>query len=308
MSALRFTCAYRPVSPAQRYWRIQRSAVNIIDNMHRLLELEREGVPGRGPPGLVAWWTFEDGAGKLAVTDVTGHRFKTPIGSRHHYATHAGEARSQSRSAEGRRPATSATDVAASGSVTKSGYFCVEEQLRYPVPDGAVQLLPTAFRKLLPGANQHEHDRKNDLTEGVGTAVSSVVAPPWEAWLQSLPKWSWLQAESLPTPQLPMGVRSALHNTIGAGTPEPPAGKSRPPVPPKQTNKAGAVGHGVLPVPSLRARGVCPYELRRHRLAAKGRELQREMSCPLGTLYESPAYYIITGTVNDVSCSLLRLF
>jgi len=32
--------------------------------------------------GLIAWWTFEDGVGSMRVTDVTGHRYKTPIHQR----------------------------------------------------------------------------------------------------------------------------------------------------------------------------------------------------------------------------------
>ena len=37
-----------------------------------------------------------------------------------------------------------------------------------------------------------------------------------------------------------------------------------------------------VPVPSFRMRNICPFEIRRFRLAQAGRLLQREVDCPLG--------------------------
>lgn len=102
--------------------------------------------------------------------------------------------------------------------------------------------------------------------------------------MQQLPRWSWLNAETLPTPQVPSAVRMAL-DKVGK-VPDLPgsahADSSGPPLPPNKSAAAQTSQRNVLPVPSLRARGVCPYELRRHRLATRGRELQREVDCPLG--------------------------
>jgi hypothetical protein len=37
-----------------------------------------------------------------------------------------------------------------------------------------------------------------------------------------------------------------------------------------------------LPIPSYRQRSQCPFEIKRNRLAKSGRDLQREILCPLG--------------------------
>ena len=39
--------------------------------------------------------------------------------------------------------------------------------------------------------------------------------------------------------------------------------------------------YNLLPIPSFREQNICPFELRRHRLARHGRELQRYLICPL---------------------------
>jgi hypothetical protein len=295
----------------QRYWSVQRSAMEIIDNMHRLLELEKDGIPGNNPPGLVAWWTFEDGGGKQAAADVTGHRFKTPIVRRQNDAPHTvGPAVADAAAVDGRqsreagpgqqRAASPAALSRTAGAVAgpNLGYFTKEEKARYRIPQGAAKLLPAPYRKLLPGDEVYgppaEIHEQGDVARGEAGhreertgAPDSRVAPPWGSWMRQLPRWNWLSAETLPTPQLPAAVRAALEKAGGA--PQPPGATSQPPVPP-HVGKKGAIpgtghpsgGQSALPVPSLRAKGICPYELRRHRLATKGRELQREVECPLG--------------------------
>lgn len=277
--------------------------------------------------GLVAWWTFEDGGGMVSAADVTGHRFKTLIQRRQntlpvahvdkkpstpgatagaHEAQTAGSpsnaARATSAAGEAQRAATSGGSRRDERIV--EGVFTAEERTRYVIPEEVRCLLPAPYHKLLPSAAA-EIDRSAPAspTAGASRPVSAAVPAvgndantPWGNWLSSLPRWNWLEAETLPTPKavvLPSSLTRheppslpPAANTSGAATKK--AGSSRP-VP---RHPGGAISHrkqapaeskSVLPVPSLRARGICPYELRRHRLATAGRELQREADCPLGT-------------------------
>lgn len=312
----------------QRYWGVQRSSVQIVDNMHKLLDLEVDGVPTLtgNSQGLVAWWTFEDGGGKVSVTDVTGHRFKTLIERRQ--AAVSGPAAAKAGAAV---PITGSTRVPTPagkqrGAVEgeKEGFFTQEEGARPGLPEEVRRMLPAPFLKLLPPQKQNATtaDAATDMTGtrtdilADGPAVGSSSAPcPWESWLNTMPKWSWLDAETLPVPK----ALSMPSSSLGpAGSPnkarnaaqQPPQLPKSPvpaedskgshtssrgpdkqhPVPQdtaaekKGTGKGDRAGQrSLLPVPSLRARGVCPYELRRHRLATSGRELQREVDCPLGS-------------------------
>ena len=52
---------------------------NIITNSTQKSSSSSSSSSGNG---LIAWWTFEDGVGSMRVTDVTGHRYKTPIHQR----------------------------------------------------------------------------------------------------------------------------------------------------------------------------------------------------------------------------------
>jgi len=62
--------------------------------------------------------------------------------------------------------------------------------------------------------------------------------------------WIWLDADGLPLPDAK-------------------------PLPEGETDRP-------LPVPAFSSRGVCPFELRRLRLAQRGRQLYKEVNCPLG--------------------------
>lgn len=48
----------------------------------------------------------------------------------------------------------------------------------------------------------------------------------------------------------------------------------------------------LLPLPSFRESVVCPFELRRFRLAVRGRALLREAECPLGIIIMCRVAYI----------------
>ena len=65
-----------------------------------------------------------------------------------------------------------------------------------------------------------------------------------------LAPWIWLDADGLPLPDAK-------------------------PLPEGETDRP-------LPVPAFSSRGVCPFELRRLRLAQRGRQLYKEVNCPLG--------------------------
>lgn len=280
--------------------------------MHRLLELEKDGILGNNPRGLVAWWTFEDGGGSATVADVTGNRFKSLLVRRQLPATRptdaAAAAGGSSTNARAKSPPRTGTP-GATGHTTAAqqgeSYFTGEEGARYRIPEEALRLLPSPYWKALPPdcrpaprAAWEQLEGDDDHLSGPASVEAPTAKgqancpPPWEAWMKTFPRWSWLNAETLPTPQLPASVRMALGKV-------PPAVPSKPgksaeqqtPQPPKaggpegRKDPAKSVHHssrGVLPIPSLRAKGVCAYELRRHRLATKGRELQREVDCPLG--------------------------
>lgn len=57
---------------------------NIIANIHtnNTQKSSSSSSSSSSGNGLIAWWTFEDGVGSMRVTDVTGHRYKTPIHQR----------------------------------------------------------------------------------------------------------------------------------------------------------------------------------------------------------------------------------
>jgi hypothetical protein len=81
--------------------------------------------------------------------------------------------------------------------------------------------------------------------------------------------WSWVDASRLP-------VRAALARKEGAHL--------------NESTKAQSKGindeeDSLLPVPSFIMRNLCPFEVRRFRLAARGRDLQRVVDCPLGKKY-----------------------
>ncbi len=307
-----------------RYWSKQRSAIEIIDSMHRLIELTDPGNPSTAAnnlaatatageksktnkkkqslddssaaalsdEGLVAWWTFEDGpGGKKRVTDVTTQRFKTPID----------------------RPAI--------------------HSLSYPIPEEVIAMLPPSFAWMVPTAGQEEAEEVSVAVSAAVTTASTGkdTAPrpttaaqskvPVDVMLASWPASRWLDAELMPqgykhksaavplkgTPTKAKAVDGAAVvatkllsignsvNRAAAGRKKPghsASGESKksagesdaaPPV-----KKAAAPNmfkdSGSLPVPSFRQRGLCPFEIRRFRLACSGREMQREVDCPLGEL------------------------
>lgn len=309
--------------------------MQIVDNMHKLLELEVDGIPKLegNSLGLVAWWTFEDGGGKVSVTDVTGHRFKTLIERRQAavsgpMSTKTGvglpiTAASTKAKADESRVGTAATGTSAGATRAsspagkqrdpadsdKEGFFTQEEGARPGLPDDVRRMLPAPFLKLLPphsGTPTGVTGTGGDSGLGASGALMTAApsrggTAPWEAWLSTMPKWSWLDAETLPVPKALNMPPSALTTKAKSGSKEPPQlpkspghsssspDKNTHPVPHALADRKeqgkddqSATGRGMLPVPSLRARGVCPYELRRHRLATSGRELQREVDCPLG--------------------------
>lgn len=183
------------------------------------------------------------------------------------------------------------------------GVFTAEERTRYVIPEEVRCLLPVPYHKLVPASSPTVEEGRpasalpaaassRPVTAAVPT-VENHANTPWGNWLAALPRWSWLEAETLPTPKavvlpssltrheppaLPPAVSKSKGAKESSGHPVPrhPTGGTT------HRKQAPVESKSVLPVPSLRARGICPYELRRHRLATAGRELQREADCPLG--------------------------
>ena len=260
------------------------------------------------------------------------------------------DTRAATAAGDGRRGATEDAVPAV------EGVFTLEERRRYRIPEEVQRLLPTPYQSLLPAftpsvSEERPPTRMSDssppksrpVTAAAAVTVSAAAATtsrppsppataateapavstatPWTGWLAALPRWSWLEAETLPTPkaialpasllsrhappQLPTAVGGKVTNkgkpgaSKGAasnGHPLPPAAQQNGPTHPSSSSAASATSNGtksVLPVPSLRARGICPYELRRHRLATAGRELQREVDCPLGKIISVLACFFL---------------
>lgn len=296
-----------------RYWNKQRSNVEIMDAMHRLIDLSEPGMPKNDnsaltDDGLVAWWTFEDGVGgENKVQDVTSHRFKTPIT---------------------RKPIVSNS---------------------YPIPQEVVDILPKAFRWLVDVQPVSTFESETNVTTTSTTEVAAVTtstvntsaegveeaetrpsthlsdkrkapaAPlPSQLILAAMPTTRWLDAEAMPqgykhvsaaaaaNPLAAPSTGSAKSGKSGKllkiGTPasKAAAGRKRPGDSTDKSATASAhnseatatakkpaapnmfMDSGTLPIPSFRQRRLCPFEIRRYRLATSGRELQRESECPLG--------------------------
>lgn len=301
-----------------RYWNKQRSNVEIMDSMHRLINLSEPGMPrdekntALHDDGLVAWWTFEDGVGgENRVTDVTAHRFKTPIT---------------------RKPIVS---------------------LSYPIPSEVVEILPKAYRWMveeqdmgpasaaettaptsLNGTATNTIPTVTTSSEVAVTAISAAVAEselvekqtktpsiplPGQVLLNCMPTSRWLDAEAMPQgykhvsagAAVPVAASSGSSKSgksgklLKIGTPVSKAavaaGRKRPgesagdkkvldapstegttTVVKKPAAPSMFKDSGTLPIPSFRQRRLCPFEIRRFRLATSGRELQRETDCPMG--------------------------
>lgn len=265
-----------------RYWQVPRSALQIQTNLFRLLNLPEDrgggpaGVGAGDADGLVGWWTFEEGPGQAHVKDVSGHRFQTPI------------------------QRTLATLLRGDRSSSDD---------RYPIPLSIQQALPTIFRDILTFMPHPTSSKVNSLVKPVNksmrpispmplspmrpssptkhsiladdfTVGSSVVSRPFggvsdktvasldssiqsshrgmrhpgSALLREMKTFDWLDADSV--------LRSAPTGTEGEA-------------------EAGEEEEDLLPLPSFQQRNLCPFEVRRLRLATSGRELQRASPCPL---------------------------
>lgn len=255
-----------------------------------------------------------------SATDVTGHRFKTLVRRRQNAVAHTVDVdkkpptpaavgdggmeqqRSNSPVIAARGSSAARQNRPVEGGVGSSageGVFTAEERRRYVIPEDVQQLLPVPYRQLLPTKSM-QGDGFSGETYAESTAMPDISSKtPWGSWLASLPRWNWLEAESLPTPKAVILPPSLIRHEAPQLLPTKNTSrvsKGNHPVPALTTNKGptrkqpSSESRSLLPVPSLRARGICPYELRRHRLATAGRELQREASCPLGmSIYSSIA-------------------
>ncbi|KAJ1412324.1 hypothetical protein B484DRAFT_402341, partial [Ochromonadaceae sp. CCMP2298] len=117
--------------------------------------------------------------------------------------------------------------------------------------------------------------------------------------LQTLPGWSWLEAETVgekrENPPAPTSAPASASVPVPVPTSVPPPASASVSAAGERDKggEKGTEGEGKeeggeeggqtnLPLPSLRIRNLCPFELRRYKLACRGRELDREVDCPLG--------------------------
>ena len=219
------------------------------------------GQPDLSSRGLIAWFPFEEGAGATRILDVTESRYPSAL-SRNLVPlpllppkipdppTLSGSAAAQSMQGQESGKAGEAAGgpprSAAGGSRGR----------KPPTPDYVslpLDSIPVAA-DALPPASPPRSSPSRPQNVGLGTSGErSSTAQALKAQLgrqayRATP-WYWLDADGLPLPNSPP-------SRPGEDTP--------------------------LPVPAFSSRGVCPYELKRLRLAQKGRQLYKEMACPLG--------------------------
>lgn len=298
-------CAPSPLSLSAafldiRFWTKVRSQLEIQFCMSRLIKLEppplaatkdlkqkkltakeRRDAQGKAPPpvlsstvsaipgqpdltdrGLMAWFPFEDGACAARVLDVTEHRFPSPL-SRNILAPllpppkvpSTGFVDAGSRSGEGIR---SGNRVSISREVVMDSR---RDDMPIVVPprspsrqvgsDYDIVKADLPFPDATPPPSRSvdtpSFRSQTPLSSSIRRATPSG-APKLPVY--KLTPWLWMDADSIPLP-----------NAM--------------PLLPGQTDRP-------LPVPAFSSRGVCPYELKRLRLAQRGRQLYKEINCPLG--------------------------
>lgn len=246
-----------------RYWALSRSGQEVARYAHRLIRLSplvttHSGMVGsvvtgsveatssssnanKQPEdrpedtGLVAWWTFDDGPGHSVVTDVTRHRFKTPI----HPALPTNSSSDHQTDGKAKNhTSSSSAPVAAnsSPSVFKGGVLwdiSTETGIsgRYPLPLDLVATYKLWLARTVSSNNAGKiqnisgiqsrspvyplsgtstpHPAAADVTGGAESAAPAVsdrllkavsrVSPPWTQLLwQNMRTASWVFAETVP--------------------------------------------------------------------------------------------------------------
>ena len=214
------------------------------------------GQPDLTSRGLVCWFGFEDGAGASRLFDLSEGRYPVPL-SRNMLPLPL---------LPPKIPEAAAVGVgvgAGVGAGLSRGMSPIAGD-KPPNPD--FLSLPTSLAPTLTSASASGPDPNPDAPPsspprlGFGTPGSALgdrrLSSAGAAMARTLlargahkaTPWFWLDADGLPLPNSPP-VRP---------------GDDRP-----------------LPVPSFSSRGVCPYELKRLRLAQRGRQLYKEMPCPM---------------------------
>ncbi len=293
-----------------RYWSYQRSAPMVADYMHRLVEVDQPGSEGiekinqrhvNGESvlvnrGLIAWWTFDDGPEFQAVTDVTRNRFKTPFGNKLHY------------------------HIPSDTGLRKR--FAIPFDVLAELPTELLELLRPEDNPRNMGVDdkgQTDRPEESRPTTGISDAnvgIDRKAANKFgmlELGQRYASRYRWIVADSIRVYTAPINeadvavVNSMNKNKKNDGTEQqqkgkfsrknnnqkmnsPPKGKddkSKQPTPKlpyylAEEQKYSTSGGSPLPVPSFREHHLCAFELRRHRLAKSGRELQRIQACPLG--------------------------
>lgn len=295
-----------------------RSSLDIQDNMNCLLDLEESIVPlsnsmkpntalnnknssstkkntasdmihnihaaNHSGKGLIAWWTFEDGAGHNRVSDVTGHRFKTAIQQRKFISNIKQmitdiSTKHVMADKQKKRLNNNANDIAITTKNEVEGYFTIEDANKYPIPEELLAMLPDQFLRLIPNSSLY---KKKDVVDNVhDSEIAASARPnevcfiidkyPWDSYLQAVPKWTWLDADTI------LDTTTLHHNNKANEKNHNTMIKSKSNDDVDDINK-----ESFLPVPSFRTKGLCPIEIRRQRLAIRGRALQNEIQCPLG--------------------------
>lgn len=245
-----FSClSFRGVVLDARYWDHQRGANQVLAQMHRLIKLaqpdnrSKQKKKKSEDDGLIAWWTFEDGPGFVTVADITRHRFKTQLHNE----------------------------------ITFPLHFSVGPENRYPVPYQVLHEIPAGLHVLIP----------NDMLREIGFAElgsdeNSDVEKERKHRLEILRKylcrWQWIQVETIAVQALPEKRELAV-------VPKPPSpGKKKKSSLPSYLglDEEGEAAGTNMPIPSFREVNICPFEIRRLKLAKMGRQLQKTLKCPLG--------------------------
>ena len=255
--------------------------------------------------GLVGWWTFEDGwkgggKGGDRATDVTEHRFKTLILRDINKQLSFPGVRDLFSIAppliDGIRPvtpisATVAVDQAPTDEGIKPKDHFVDGFRPFDSPVGGTRS-PTPVEDLesrphsradaepVPQAGALAPTTTLPAVDSSGTELSladrkrlardlAKVHAIVDAGVRRSRKlgYAWIDTECMPCDEKQIKVLSAAEKIVAATAAA-------------SVNAIEAVAP--VPLPSFRLKNVCPYELRRFRLAQAGRALQKEVVCPMG--------------------------
>eukprot|EP01039_Chlorochromonas_danica_P003054 gene3054-3334_t len=184
-----------------------------------------------------AWWTCEDGLPSSHVTDITRHRFKTPLSNEIDYPIE----------------------------------MMVGYDQRYPIPTSILHEIPSGLHILVPNERWREIGFNEFCSKYNSDSKLHRHHDLEKLRERLLGRWYWIQVETIPSTSTASvdshRKKSHLPSYLNDGMIEGGGGDGK---------------QNQLPIPSYRESNLCPFEIRRLRLAKLGRALHHMIPCPLG--------------------------